>query len=119
MPEAERIRSFIALELAEPVRAAIGALQRELAATPADVRWVRAEGLHVTLKFLGAVESPHLERVHAAMDGALYNQPTLHVNARGVGAFPSLRRPRVLWIGLEGKGLVELAAAVDAALTPL
>jgi len=119
MPEAERIRSFIAVELAESVRAAIGTLQRGLAGVAADVRWVRTEAMHVTLKFLGAVEAPRLERVHAAVAAALAAQPSLHLRAHGVGAFPSLRRPRVLWVGLQAEGLVGLAARVDAALTPL
>jgi 2'-5' RNA ligase len=119
MSESERIRSFIALDLAAPVRAAIGALQRELAAAGADVRWVRAEGMHVTLKFLDAVEAPRLERVHTALAAALQAQPALHVRAHGMGAFPSLRRPRVLWVGLQAEGLVALAAHIDAAITPL
>jgi 2'-5' RNA ligase len=118
-PERERMRSFIAVDLAEPVRAAIGTLQRELAAVHADVRWVRTEGMHVTLKFLGAVEAPRLERVHVAVGAALQAQPALHVQARGVGGFPSLRRPRVLWVGLQAEGLVDLAARVDAAVTSL
>jgi len=119
MPEAERIRSFIAVDLAESVRAAISALQRDLAGAGADVRWVRSEGMHVTLKFLGAVEAPRLERVYAAVATALGAEPALHVRARGVGAFPSLRRPRVLWVGLHGDGLAALAARVDAAVIPL
>jgi 2'-5' RNA ligase len=114
-----RIRSFIAIDLAEPVRAAIGTLQRELARANADVRWVRVEGMHVTLKFLGAVEAPRLERVHAAVESALRAQPALHVQARGVGAFPSLRRPRILWVGLHGDGLVELTARTAEVVTPL
>jgi 2'-5' RNA ligase len=119
MSETERIRSFIAIDLAEPVRAAIGALQRELAGMQADIRWMRVEGMHVTLKFLGAVDAPRLDAVHATVKTALHAQPALHVRAHGVGAFPSLRRPRVLWVGLQADGLVELAARADAAVTPL
>jgi RNA 2',3'-cyclic 3'-phosphodiesterase len=119
MSEAERIRSFIAIDLAEPVRAAIATLQRELAGTNADVRWVRTESMHVTLRFLGAVEAERLNRVHAAVAAALQAQPPLDVRAHGVGAFPSLRRPRVLWAGLQSAGLVELAACVDATTTAL
>ncbi len=119
MSGSECIRSFVAIDLAAPVRAAIGALQHELLDAKADVRWVRVEGMHVTLKFLGAVEAPRLAAVHAALADALHGQPALHVRAHGVGAFPSLRRPRVLWVGLQAEGLVELAARVDTAVTPL
>jgi len=119
MPEVERIRSFIAVELAESVRAAIGTLQGQLAGAGADVRWVGAGGMHVTLKFLGSVDAPRLERVHACVAAALAGQPALHVRARGVGAFPSLRRPSVLWVGLQAEGLAALARRIDTAVTGL
>ena len=118
MAESERIRSFVAIDLAAPVHAAIRGVQQQLARVKADVRWVRVEGMHVTLKFLGGVEPLRLAQVHAALVAALRAQPALHVRAHGVGAFPSLRRPRVLWVGLEGAGLVELAACVDTAVAP-
>jgi len=60
-----------------------------------------------------------LERVHAALAATLAGAPALKVRACGLGAFPSWRRPRVVWVGLSGDGLVELAASVDTALTPL
>jgi RNA 2',3'-cyclic 3'-phosphodiesterase len=119
MPEGKSIRSFVAVDIAAPVRAALRALQAELAQADADVRWVRAEGIHVTLKFLGAVEASRLERVHAVLIDALSDQPALDLEVRGLGAFPSLRRPRVLWTGLHGDGLEALAGTVEAALTGL
>ncbi len=115
-PEAERIRSFIAVDLAAPVRTALRRLIDELARPKADIRWVRAEGLHITLKFLGWVEAARLEKVHAALAAAIADQAALQLRAHGLGAFPSLRRPRVLWVGLEGAGLAELAARVEAAM---
>ena len=119
MSEKDTIRSFVAVDVTAPVHAAIAALQAELARVRADVRWVRAEGMHVTLKFLGSVDSGLLERVRAALVVALAERPALEVGVRGTGAFPSLRRPRVLWVGLDGAGLSELAGIVDAALLPL
>jgi RNA 2',3'-cyclic 3'-phosphodiesterase len=119
MPEGKSIRSFVAVDIAAPVRAGLRALQAELAQADADVRWVRAEGIHVTLKFLGAVEAARLERVHTALVDALHAQPALHLQVRGLGAFPSLRRPRVLWTGLHGDGLDAVARYVETALTAL
>jgi 2'-5' RNA ligase len=115
----ERVRSFVALDLHTQVLVALGDLQQELAAVKADVRWVRREGLHVTLKFLGSVETERLEQVHGTLGAAVASRPALQARVRGLGAFPSLRRPRVLWAGLSAPGLVELAACVDAVLTPL
>lgn len=117
--ETERIRCFIAVDLEPQVRAGLRALIEEFARCKSDVRWVRGEGVHVTLKFLGWVEAPRLEPIHAAVAAAVGDRPALRVRARGLGAFPSLRRPRVLWVGLEGDGLAPLAAAVEAAMQPL
>jgi 2'-5' RNA ligase len=118
-PENSGIRSFVALDLAAPVRQAIIDLQAVLRRSDADVRWVRPEGLHLTLKFLGAVAPPHLQRVHETLCAAVARQPALHVRVRGLGAFPNWRRPRVVWVGLHGDGVVELAACIDAALVTL
>ena len=117
--ESTRIRSFIAVDLEAPVRQAVRDLQGELARINADVRWVRPAGLHVTLKFLGSVEGARLERVHEAVVAAVAQQPALHVRVRGLGAFPGWRRPRVVWVGLHGDGLAEVAACIDDALAPL
>ena len=119
MADSPGIRSFVAVDLEAPVRHAVADLQSELARIKADVRWVRTEGLHVTLKFLGSVEAPRLERVHETLAAVAREQRALHVHVRGLGAFPSWRRPRVVWTGLHGEGLVELAQRIDAALAPL
>jgi 2'-5' RNA ligase len=111
-----RIRSFIAVDLAAPVQAALRQLLAELSQVRCDVRWIRGAGLHVTLKFLGWVEPAGLERARDTLARAVAGRPALRVHARGLGAFPSWRRPRVLWAGLEGEGLSELAARVDAAM---
>jgi 2'-5' RNA ligase len=83
------------------------------------VRWVRPSGMHVTLKFLGAVEPQRLERVHARLLEAVGKRPALRLRVGGLGTFPSLRRPRVVWMGLAGDDLAGLAGRVDAALAEL
>jgi 2'-5' RNA ligase len=112
---ARRIRSFIALDLAEPVRTAVIAYLERLRSTLGGVTWTRAENLHVTLKFVGDVD---VERVPALVDrlrtvAAAANPFTLQV--AGVGAFPSLARPRVLWVGVAAPALPPLAQAVESA----
>jgi 2'-5' RNA ligase len=113
------IRSFIAVDLSASVRAALQRLRDEFAQLRCEVRWVRVEGVHVTLKFLGWVEPPRLEQVRATLAAAVAGQLALQVRARGLGAFPNLRRPRVLWVGLEGEGLAELATCVEEAMSRL
>jgi 2'-5' RNA ligase len=118
-PENGKIRSFIAIDLSAPVRTALQRLRDQFAQLRCEVRWVRVEGVHVTLKFLGWVEPARLEQVHTTLAAAVADQPALQVRARGLGAFPNLRRPRVLWVGLEGKGLAELATCVEEAMSRL
>lgn len=118
-PETQRIRSFIAVDLEPPVLEGVRALQATFSHTRGDVRWVRPGGLHVTVKFLGPVEPARLAQVHAAVQAALRAQPCLAVRVRRLGAFPSLRRPRVLWVGVESEELGALARGIDTALTPL
>ena len=117
--ETERVRSFIAVDLEAPVLAALGRVLREFVGIKCDVRWVRVEGVHVTLKFLGWVEAPRLAQVREALGAATEGQPALHAQVHGLGAFPSLRRARVLWVGVDAPGLAGLAARVDAAMTRL
>ncbi len=117
--QGERIRSFIAVDLSPAAHAALVRLKQELAATGAEVRWVRDAGLHCTLKFLGSVEGERLERVREAVGGTLSGFAPIRVRARSLGVFPTPARPRVVWVGLEGDGLREIAGAVEAAVEPL
>ena len=119
MAQVERIRSFIAVDIGPEVRAALGAITRELARAGADARWTRPEGMHATLKFLGAIEATQLETVHAAVERVAGRHGAMQLHARGLGAFPSLQRPRVLWCGLRCPGLPELASDIDDELAPL
>jgi RNA 2',3'-cyclic 3'-phosphodiesterase len=81
----------------------------------ADVAWVAPANLHVTLKFLGQVEETRVSALADALRTALVDQPPLEVAVRGLGAFPSPTRPRVLWAGLEDvtRGMTALAERVD------
>ena len=119
MKQSERIRSFIAVDIGVEVRAALSKVTRVLARSDADARWVRPEGMHATLKFLGGVDSNRLDQVHDALVTAADGHGALRLHVAGLGAFPSLRRPRVLWAGLHCPGLRELAASIDEALVPL
>lgn len=117
--QVERIRSFIAVDIGPEVRAALSTITRELARAGADARWTRPEGMHATLKFLGAVEATRLQAVHDAVERIAAGHNVMKMYARGLGAFPSLQRPRVLWCGLHCEGLEDLAHAIDSELTSL
>lgn len=110
----DRIRAFLAVEVPPATHDALVALKRELAQSHADVRWVRDDALHATLKFLGPVTPGLLEEIHAALAPVADETPPCPIRVRGLGAFPNRHRPRVLWVGMESAELPALAARVDA-----
>jgi len=115
-----KVRTFLAIRVGDEVEAAIYRLIEELRAPNDGVAWARRDKLHVTLKFLGAAIEPArlaplAEAVAAVSDAAVAFQ----VRTRGIGAFPNLRRPRVLWTGLESQALVRLATQVEEAAAHL
>lgn len=115
------IRAFVACELAAQVLAALREAQEELRAAGGDVRWVSPRGLHITLKFLGGVPEADLPALGEALRGAASASRGCRAEVRGVGGFPNLGRARVLWAGVEGKNVDELAVAarrVDDAVRP-
>ena len=81
------------------------------AVDPKGARWVRMDGLHVTLRFLGATESGNVPAVGEAMRAATDGHAPFEVTLAGAGAFPAGRRPRTLWIGIE-HGAEQLGALV-------
>ncbi len=92
-------RLFIALPLPAHVKDAIGRAQEELrsALPAARARWTRREQLHVTLKFLGNVDSQLVDELTGRMTHACARFGPLQLHARGLGMFPNPRRPRVIW----------------------
>jgi 2'-5' RNA ligase len=80
-----------------------------------DVRWVRLDGLHLTLRFLGPTPEERIAGTVAAVEAAAIGREGFAVGIRGSGTFPPGGRPRALWLGVsEGaEGLAGLAAAVD------
>ena len=113
------MRLFVALDIPESVRASLAALLSKLRVTCASARWVRIEGLHVTLKFIGEASQEKAEAIKAALATVPSRSPII-MNFRGLGFFPNARRPRVLWAGIEAdSGLAALAAAVETSLDQL
>jgi 2'-5' RNA ligase len=114
-----RVRTFFAVELSAGIHSKLVALKRELSNLGAAVRWTRDENLHATVKFLGAVAEGRLPELRAALAQAVGTTPPLAAAVRGMGVFPTMKRPRVVWVGLRCPPLGQLAATVDATLAPL
>jgi 2'-5' RNA ligase len=110
------VRAFVALKLGDEIESAIAQLIDELRAPDDGVRWVARRNLHLTLKFLGsAVDAAKLPPFARALDAIAARTPPLELRASGTGAFPDLRRPRVVWVGIEGDGLADLARRIEQA----
>ena len=98
----EEIRAFIAISLPESVLQAMGQAQETLGRLGRGIRWVRKQGIHLTLKFLGDVDRDDVEKIQIAMERATEGSSPFVLAGEGLGVFPDLRRPRVIWIGLSG-----------------
>jgi RNA 2',3'-cyclic 3'-phosphodiesterase len=101
----EKVRAFIAIEVPGAVREKLGTLQRQLEETiPKEaVRWTPVEQIHVTLQFLGGVAADDLPAMRDALPGVAIDHTQFEVGAEGLGAFPSMRNPRVLWSAVTGE----------------
>jgi 2'-5' RNA ligase len=94
------IRSFLAIELPKPILRKIEEVQGDLRSTRADVRWVNPEKIHLTLKFFGNIEESRIDPIFKSIEEPIRNTLPFSLEVRGVGAFPHLRNPRVIWMGL-------------------
>lgn len=113
------VRLFVALDVPDQVREALVELSARLKKTCPSARWVRLEGVHITLKFIGEVSLETAEKIREAL-GSLPEFPPIKLRFAGLGFFPNARRPRVFWAGVEGDPpLVELAGAIEAKIEPL
>ncbi len=109
----------MALDFPDTIRAAIRELITRLKPLCRGARWVRPEGMHVTLKFIGHVEPDKLDPIMTALPEVRSHAP-IDMRFRGVGFFPTGRRPRVFWCGIEASAnLAEIAAGIENALVPL
>ncbi|MCL4503565.1 MAG: RNA 2',3'-cyclic phosphodiesterase [Deltaproteobacteria bacterium] len=96
------IRCFLAIDLPEDLRPQLALVQGELKKSQADVRWVPPGNIHITLKFFGNVTDAEIPNIVAAAREVAMGQAPLTLKVTGAGAFPSVRSPRVVWLGLGG-----------------
>jgi 2'-5' RNA ligase len=113
------VRSFVAVLLPDAVRARLAAMVAEIRSRGPALAWVKADNLHLTLRFLGTLEPVVLARAQEAMRVATASVGTsFPVELGGLGSFPARGAPRVVWAGVVagGERLVALHAALEAAL---
>lgn len=109
------MRCFIALPVPAAVRDVAARVQEALGRVDADVRWVKPESMHLTLKFLGELGEETVAELGERLAEEAARWPALRLEYRGIGRFPARGAPRVVWAGCEGDvaKLAGLAAAVE------
>jgi 2'-5' RNA ligase len=109
------MRLFVALDINDEIRERIARFLEGVRGFAPDVRWVRPESLHITLKFIGEKSEEEAGTIVRTMEAIHAN--AFGINSRGYGFFPTARAPRVFWVGIEPEPkLTSLAAAVDSSL---
>ena len=122
MPD-EILRTFIAIELDETLRIAIGRVQGKFKrlAPPGGVKWVASDSIHLTLKFLGDTPRSRIPQLEAALQAACAAFAPFEFTVEGRGCFPNIHRPRVIWVAVRDKGqaLARLQQDVEKCVAPL
>ena len=119
---ADVIRTFIAVDLPPSVLDALGQisaqLQEKLTDTP--VRWVDFTKMHLTLKFLGDISKENIGMVEKILQSEAAKRQAMELGIGGIGAFPKMRHPRVIWIGVEAPtDLFDLRRGIEDGLARL
>ncbi len=114
-----KIRAFIALQPPAGWEAPLGALQRKLQEELRSkaIRWTKPEQIHITLRFLGAILQREADEIGVLLRKVCAGRETFVLGCAGLGCFPSVRRPRVLWAGLTGamESISKLQAEINQA----
>lgn len=111
------IRAFFAISLPLEFKEEIARLQDILKKTRAEVKWVRPESVHLTLKFLGQVAEDIIDPLAEAASVKASQTPALTLTLKGTGVFPGPKRPRVAWLGLAGDvgKIIDLQRGIEEA----
>lgn len=113
------MRLFVALDIPGVVRERLRELIALLKTASSAAKWVRPEGMHVTLKFIGETDPANLDPIRAGL-ATIHSPLPVEMNFLGLGFFPHEHKPRVLWCAIAGSpNLAELAAGIQHALEPI
>jgi 2'-5' RNA ligase len=115
MQRSHNIRAFVALKLTEKIISSIKKIQDDLKLYGFPVRWVRPEKMHLTMKFFGEISESDINNIKAAMNNCAGSYAPLSLSAKGLGIFPGISRPRIIWTGISGEAsrLFDLRNALE------
>jgi RNA 2',3'-cyclic 3'-phosphodiesterase len=99
----DTLRAFIAIEIPGFVADAVRRSQQALQRDGIRLRWVRPENVHLTLRFLGDISAATIPAIREAMERSVFRRQPVSLRISGIGVFPGLKRPKVMWLGLQGQ----------------
>ena len=116
-----QIRSFIAIELPPQIKLNIKDIQNRLKSSGSDVRWMRPESIHLTLKFLGNIEQERIPEISTVIEQCSTGNPSFMLDVCSLGAFPNERNPKVVWVGTkdESRHLHKLQRTLEKGLSKI
>ncbi len=96
------MRTFVAIELEKEIKDTLSAFIRKLDAGKSNIKWIKYQGMHLTLKFLGEISSEKVTEVKSVLGKVADDYPSFELSLTGTGTFPPKAHvPRVLWIGID------------------
>ncbi len=114
------LRCFISIELPPEVKENISEAETRLKGFGADVKWINPDSLHITLKFLGRTPEELLPDIKNALASAINGHEGFGLLLKSMGAFPSMKRPRVIWVGIEdSERFIGLQRAIETSMSGL
>lgn len=99
-----KIRSFLAIELPKEIIGKLSEIQDNLKPSVSQVKWVRPESVHLTLKFFGNIEEKTVDEISQVLKKVAAKISAFVIDVKDIGVFPNILRPRVIWVGVESSG---------------
>jgi 2'-5' RNA ligase len=110
------MRTFIAIELEDDLKERLTALIKEFMSVSQNIRWVKKQAMHLTLKFLGEIDQDKISQIESLLTDIAHKADAFPLQLKGTGAFPpGKRKPRVLWVGItENPSLLRLQEEIES-----
>lgn len=114
------MRTFLAVEIPEQVRKEVDRFINKEKNTRLPIKWIKVDNLHITLKFLGEIDEKKRQEILSVLEEISKSKPSFQMDLEGVGCFPHLKNPRVLWIGVHqgNEVLIDIANELEEGLSP-
>lgn len=114
------VRAFIAIELPSTIVKSLEEIQDNLRDTANKIAWVKPDNIHLTMKFLGNIETDKAHAIEKILKNIVSQISIGKLSVKGVGAFPTINNPRVIWVGVEDdKNLLNIYTQLEEGLASL